>query len=87
MELLTMATNPAAQKFVGEMFEILTLVMIATGGGLGIWGIVGILDAQAVGDTAGQNKGIKQLVGGIGIALVGVVGVEALNELIGEMFN
>jgi len=80
-------TNDAATTFMGEMLDILGLVLIAIGGGLGIWGIVNLLEGYGSDQQAAKSSGMKQLMAGIGVAIVGVVGVEALKDFVDTLWE
>jgi len=75
-----------ALTFVNGMLNILEIVLIAIGGGLGIWGIVNLLEGYGNDNAGAKSQGMKQLMAGAGIAVVGVVGVPLLKAFIAPWF-
>ena len=77
-------TDPTAstQTFVKSMLGILKIVLVAIGGGLGIWGIINLLEGYGNDNAGAKSQGMKQLMAGVGVAVVGIVGVPALQTFI-----
>jgi hypothetical protein len=92
MSLFTVTASAAggggagALTFVNGMLGILEIVLIAIGGGLGIWGIVNLLEGYGNDNAGAKSQGMKQLMAGAGIAVVGVVGVPLLRAFIAPWF-
>jgi hypothetical protein len=80
------AGGAGALTFVNGMLDILEIVLIAIGGGLGIWGIVNLLEGYGNDNAGAKSQGMKQLMAGAGIAVVGVVGVPLLKTFIAPWF-
>ena len=59
--------------FFNSAVGVLQTLVIALGAGLGIWGAINLLEGQ----------GMKQLMAGGGVALIGVVLVPLLSGLFG----
>ena len=48
----------------------LSTVVTAIGGGLGVWGVVNLLEGYGNDNPGAKSQGIKQLMGGVGIAII-----------------
>jgi hypothetical protein len=66
--------------FVSAIDTLQTLV-IAIGAGLGVWGIINLLEGYGNDNPGAKSQGIKQLMSGAGIAVVGMVLVPLLSGL------
>ena len=67
--------------FFASAIDILQTLMVALGAGLGVWGLVNLLEGYGNDNPGAKSQGIKQLMAGAGIALIGVVGVPQLSSL------
>ena len=68
--------------FVSAVGTLSTLV-IAIGSGLGIWGVINLLEGYGNDNPGSKSQGIKQFVAGGGIILIGTQVVPLLAELFG----
>ena len=57
--------------------------MIALGAGLGIWGVINLLEGYGNDNPGAKSQGMKQLMAGGGVALIGGVLVPLLKGLFG----
>ena len=57
--------------------------VIALGAGLGIWGAINLLEGYGNDNPGAKSQGMKQLMAGGGVALIGVVLVPLLSGLFG----
>lgn len=55
--------------------------MIALGSGLGVWGVINLLEGYGNDNAGAKSMGIKQLMAGGGIALVGMKLIPLLSTL------
>lgn len=55
--------------------------MIAIGSGLGVWGVINLLEGYGNDNPGAKSMGIKQLMAGGGIALVGMKLIPLLSTL------
>ena len=69
--------------FFNSAVGVLQTLVIALGAGLGIWGIVNLLEGYGNDNPAAKSQGMKQLMAGGGVALVGIVLVPLLTGLFG----
>ena len=59
-------------EFFGEAINTLQILVIALGAGLGVWGIVNLLEGYGSDNAAAKSQGIKQLMAGGGVVLLGM---------------
>ncbi len=57
-------------EFFGEAINTLKVLVIALGAGLGVWGIVNLLEGYGNDNPGAKSQGIKQLMAGGGIVLL-----------------
>ncbi len=57
--------------FFQSAITTLETLVIAIGAGLGVWGIVNLLEGYGQDNPAAKSQGIKQLMAGGGIVLLG----------------
>ena len=80
-------TRGAAPGFKMEFFnsaiEVLQTLVIALGAGLGIWGAINLLEGYGQDNPGARSQGMKQLVAGGGVALIGMTLVPLLSGLFG----
>ncbi len=69
--------------FFQNALNVLKTVLILIGAGVGIWGIVNLLEGYGNDNPGAKSQGMKQLMAGIGVALVGVFAPDALGNLMG----
>ena len=81
------ATRGTAPGFKMEFFnsaiEVLQTLVIALGAGLGIWGVINLLEGYGQDNPGARSQGMKQLVAGGGVALIGRTLVPLLSGLFG----
>ena len=69
--------------FFGEAINTLKVLVIALGAGLGVWGIVNLLEGYGNDNPGAKSQGMKQLMAGGGIVLLAM----NLIPLLSELFN
>ena len=57
--------------FFTSAIDTLKILVIALGTGLGAWGVINLLEGYGNDNPGAKSQGIKQLMAGSGIALVG----------------
>jgi len=67
--------------FFNSAVDILQTLVIALGAGLGIWGIINLLEGYGQDNPASKSQGMKQLMAGGGVALIGMILVPQLATL------
>lgn len=61
---------------------VLKTVLILIGAGVAVWGIVNLLEGYGNDNAGAKSQGMKQLMAGIGIFIIGTVLVPQLADLI-----
>ena len=69
--------------FFSSTVEVLQTLVTAIGAGLGIWGLVNLLEGYGNDNPGAKSQGIKQLMAGGGVALIGTTVVPLLSGLFG----
>jgi len=81
MFMFVTAQQVYAAAFITDALDQLGLMIIAIGGGLGIWGIVNLLEGYGNDNPGAKSQGIKQLMAGGGLILIGIFVPDALATL------
>jgi hypothetical protein len=68
-------------EFFASAIDVLKTLVIALGAGLGVWGIINLLEGYGNDNPGAKSQGMKQLMAGAGVALVGFVLVPLLSGL------
>ena len=69
--------------FFSSAVTVLQTLVIAIGAGLGIWGVINLLEGYGNDNPGAKSQGIKQLMAGGGVALIGTTLVPLLSGLLG----
>jgi hypothetical protein len=69
--------------FFNAAVEVLQTLVIALGAGLGIWGVINLLEGYGSDNAGSKSQGMKQLMAGGGVALIGITLVPLLSGLFG----
>lgn len=69
--------------FFNQAITVLQTLVVAIGAGLGIWGIINLLEGYGNDNPGAKSQGIKQLMAGAGVALIGTTLVPLLTGLFG----
>lgn len=67
--------------FFTSAIDILKILVIALGAGLAAWGVINLLEGYGNDNPGAKSQGIKQLMAGGGIALVGMTLIPLLATL------
>ena len=67
--------------FFNSAVTTLQTLVVAIGAGLGVWGIVNLLEGYGSDNPGAKSQGIKQLMAGGGIVLIGTNLVPLLSGL------
>ena len=70
-------------QFFSSAIDTLQTLVVALGAGLGVWGVVNLLEGYGSDNPGSKSQGMKQLVAGGGVALIGGVLVPLLKGLFG----
>lgn len=69
--------------FFSSAVSTLSTLVTAIGAGLGVWGVVNLLEGYGNDNPGAKSQGMKQLMAGGGIALVGATLIPLLSGLFG----
>ena len=70
-------------EFFNQSIDILKVLVMALGAGLAVWGVINLLEGYGSDNPAAKSQGIKQLMAGGGVALIGTILVPLLSGLFG----
>ena len=70
--------------FFNSAVTVLQTLVIALGAGLGIWGAINLLEGYGNDNPGAKSQGMKQLMAGGGVALIGTTLVPLLSGLFGK---
>ena len=70
-------------EFFNSAIEVLQTLVVALGAGLGVWGGVNLLEGYGSDNPGTKSQGMKQLMAGGGVALIGTTLVPLLSGLFG----
>ena len=68
-------------EFFGSAIETLKVLVIALGAGLGVWGVINLLEGYGNDNPGAKSQGMKQLMAGGGVALIGLQLIPLLANL------
>ena len=69
--------------FFTQAVGVLQTLVIALGAGLGIWGVINLMEGYGNDNPGAKSQGMKQLMAGGGVTLIGTVLVPLLANLFG----
>jgi len=69
--------------FFNSAVTVLQTLVVALGAGLGIWGAINLLEGYGNDNPGAKSQGMKQLMAGGGVALIGITLVPLLSGLFG----
>ena len=67
--------------FFSSAIDTLQTLVIALGAGLGVWGVVNLLEGYGNDNPGAKSQGIKQLMAGGGVVLIGTTLIPLLSGL------
>ena len=68
-------------QFFSEAVNVLQTLVIALGAGLAVWGVVNLLEGYGNDNPGAKSQGIKQLMEGGGVVLIGTSLIPLLSGL------
>ena len=75
------AISLTGMVFFSQAITLLQTIVVALGAGLGVWGVINLLEGYGNDNPGAKSQGIKQLMAGVGVALVGTQLVPLLSGL------
>lgn len=73
--------NGGTMQFFSSAINTLQTLVVALGAGLGVWGVVNLLEGYGSDNPGAKSQGIKQLMAGGGIILLGTTLIPLLASL------
>ena len=70
-------------EFFTSAIDTLKILVIALGAGLAVWGVINLLEGYGNDNPGAKSQGIKQLMAGGGVVLIGLTVVPLLSGLFG----
>ena len=70
-------------EFFNSAVDVLKTLVVALGAGLGVWGAVNLMEGYSGDNPSAKSQGMKQLVAGGGVALIGITLIPQLAGLFG----
>ena len=70
-------------SFFTSAVSTLQTLVVALGAGLAVWGVINLLEGYGSDNPGAKSQGIKQLMAGGGVALIGITLVPLLSNLFG----
>ena len=67
--------------FFNQAITVLQTLVMALGAGLAVWGVVNLLEGYGSDNPAAKSQGIKQLMAGGGVVLIGMQLIPLLSGL------
>ena len=74
-------------QFFTEAVNVLKTLVIALGAGLAVWGVVNLLEGYGNDNPGAKSQGIKQLMAGGGVALIGLTLIPLLSGLLSALLS
>ena len=68
-------------EFFNQAIDILKILVMALGAGLAVWGVINLLEGYGSDNPAAKSQGIKQLMAGGGVDLIGLQLIPPLSGL------
>ena len=68
-------------EFFNQAIDILKIRVMALGAGLAVWGVINLLEGYGSDNPAAKSQGIKQLMAGGGVVLIGLQLIPLLSGL------
>ena len=67
--------------FINQAVTVLQTLVVALGAGLAVWGVVNLMEGYGNDNPGAKSQGMKQLMAGGGIAVVGMTLIPLLSGL------
>ena len=68
-------------EFFNQAIDVLKILVMALGAGLAVWGVINLLEGYGSDNPAAKSQGIKQLMAGGGVVLIGLQLIPLLSGL------
>ena len=68
-------------SFFTTAVSTMSTLVVALGGGVGVWGVVNLMEGYGADNPASKSQGVKQLMAGGGVVLIGMQLIPLLSGL------
>ena len=68
-------------EFINQAVTVLQTLVVALGAGLAVWGVVNLMEGYGNDNPGAKSQGIKQLMAGGGVVLIGTTLIPLLSGL------
>ena len=68
-------------EFINQAVTVLQTLVVALGAGLAVWGVVNLMEGFGNDNPGAKSQGIKQLMAGGGVVLIGTTLIPLLSGL------
>lgn len=68
-------------QFFSNAVSTMSTVVIALGAGLAVWGVINLLEGYGADNPGAKSQGIKQLMAGGGVIIIGTNVIPLLSSL------
>lgn len=76
------ADGDSLPTFFTDAIDVLQTVIFLIGAGVAVWGVVNLLEGYGNDNPGAKSQGMKQLMAGIGVALIGLLLMPSLKTYI-----
>lgn len=73
--------------FISKAATVLQAVICLIGAGLGVWGVVNLVEGYGNDNPGAKSQGMKQLMAGIGLIAVGIILVPVLQNMMSSAMS
>lgn len=70
-------------EFFNQSITVLQTLVVAIGAGLGVWGVVNLMEGYGNDNPGAKSQGMKQFMSGGGVILIGTQLIPLLSGLFG----
>ena len=67
--------------FITSAVDVLKILVIALGAGLAVWGVINLMEGYGNDNPGAKSQGVKQLMAGGGVILIGTTLIPLLSGL------
>ena len=79
----TVIWRKTTMEFFNQAITVLQTLVVAIGAGLGVWGVVNLMEGYGNDNPGAKSQGMKQLMSGGGVILIGTQLIPLLSGLFG----
>ena len=80
---LLQSGEKTTMEFFNQAITVLQTLVVAIGAGLGVWGVVNLMEGYGNDNPGAKSQGMKQLMSGGGVILIGTQLIPLLSGLFG----